>query len=385
MTSSKSSASLPPDRFPFTVSRIVVDGLDAKVEQERVPIGIQAENEAESEPDQNNLGSSHKLSSRYSSSYRRSRLSCLPVSAIFSRSKNSKSLENSQNTIPRKPTSPTSSMAGPAPTRPQARAALPPSRPLANLYGRASGTTEYTESSLSKASPLHLLTMPPRLPNAGPSHEREGSHSKKPSFDPSWRASHPLSPLGSPSPKQIPFPPSNQSQGLMPEKLTDSSRSPQRGTGNTGFSPRSSSQPISQLAKSSAELQHRDSRSPVASPQGSPLDSPVVAARGRSISLAPPPSLVDLGGSLAAPQSPVSDPPMPALHLEGGNTGPETTGRWRKTWIPGGSRSRQASQDISGQSNGPGAWYFGEPNREYNAPLLLNAQRVSPLEFISNK
>jgi hypothetical protein len=408
MTSSKSSTSVPPQLppLPFIIPRIKIHEPDAEVERVLAPAAVAAaEDEAESKPDQNKIGSSYTLSA----DHRRSRLSWLPVPAVFSRhDKKSKYPEDSQNLVPRKPApapypgypalSTPLPPTRPAPAQPQAQEMPHTLRPIPNQYGRVPGTSEPVfavrqtppRSIPLQTNPPHLLANPQRPTNAGPSHQRNASYSiqasqqygrSSPPNETAWRTSHPVSTSIASKPAQIPGSVSNQpqqAQRLVPEHYPDSPLPAQRLTVKAAPSPRSVSQPNTRsnhLHKPSAELlKPRHPSSPDTSPRESPYDSPVVESRGRSISLIP--NFVELGGAPAVAQSPGLNSPASPSYSDGGSQGLDFASRKRKSWMPG-SRSRNASQDISGAANGLGVWYYGEPNREYNVRLLENAQRVS--------
>lgn len=98
------------------------------------------------------------------------------------------------------------------------------------------------------------------------------------------------------------------------------------------------------------------------SPNSSPLVSPYIRARGRGDSLVAPPAFNDVSGGSTASTPVVS---------EGGNK------PLRRSWLPGG-KSRNASQDISTETQTPPAWITaGEHKIDYGLSLLIQGGKVS--------
>jgi hypothetical protein len=276
-------------------------------------------------------------------------------------------------------------------------------RPTPNQYGRVPGTSEPAfaiqqlppQSIPLQTIPSHLPANPPRPMNTRQLHQHNANYSKQasqqydsspPPNETAWRTSHPVSMSVSSKPAQTSYSVPNQpqqAQKLAQEQYADSSPQPaQRLIVKAASSPRSVSQPNTRsnhLHKPSTELLRPRHASPDTSPRESPRGS-LVGSRGRSVSLVPP-NFVELGGAPAVPQSPVLNSPVSPSYSDGGSQGQDSTGRRRISWISGG-RSRHASQDISGAAYRLGAWYYGEPNIEYNTRLLENAQKVSFSDFI---
>ncbi|KAK1993735.1 choriogenin Hminor [Colletotrichum falcatum] len=101
--------------------------------------------------------------------------------------------------------------------------------------------------------------------------------------------------------------------------------------------------------------------------------SPGPDARGRSTSANPPAARTDTGSSQTTLQNPRSNesqsPPRD-----------ERRGRLRRSWLPGGGRSRSNSQDVTAAAKNTQAWVLSSDTPgEYNTSFLLNAEKVPEL------
>lgn len=143
--------------------------------------------------------------------------------------------------------------------------------------------------------------------------------------------------------------------------------------------------PTSQHAKNSSQssVSSTTSQKPSTPPQGWPLE-PVSAntltapgGRPRGNSLAPPQSQSPyVGVQTRVVSTPISSRPT-SYHSEGemcrkrSSTGPSR----RRSWLPGGNRSRTTSQEVQNHRND--AWIIaGEEGISYNSSLLTEGERV---------
>lgn len=132
----------------------------------------------------------------------------------------------------------------------------------------------------------------------------------------------------------------------------------------------------SSSVNSSAHKQS-NSQSSLGPGQGSPTSDP----RARSASAnpptraAPPPPLANL--SVSTSTAVVSRPGS-----SNGSQSPtrdvERRGRLRRSWLPGGGRSRSQSQGNSAKTTGAAAWILGQ-NVDYNTSFLTNGEKVPEL------
>ncbi|KAK1451822.1 choriogenin Hminor [Colletotrichum melonis] len=116
--------------------------------------------------------------------------------------------------------------------------------------------------------------------------------------------------------------------------------------------------------RSSSFLENRKSAFPMLG-----VRAPSPDARGRSTSAHPPGARTDTGSS----------------HHTGSNeshspTRDERRGRLRRSWLPGGGRSRSNSHDVSAAIKNSQAWVLSpDTPGEYNTSFLLNAEKVPEL------
>ncbi|TDZ32624.1 hypothetical protein C8035_v012185 [Colletotrichum spinosum] len=97
--------------------------------------------------------------------------------------------------------------------------------------------------------------------------------------------------------------------------------------------------------------------------------SPGPDARGRSTSEHPPNGRADTGSSLA-----------PGSNESGSPNLDERRGRLRRSWLPGGGRSRSNSQDVSAAGKNSQAWILSPDTvGDYNTSFLFNADKVPEL------
>ncbi|KAI8282197.1 hypothetical protein K4K59_008022 [Colletotrichum sp. SAR11_240] len=97
--------------------------------------------------------------------------------------------------------------------------------------------------------------------------------------------------------------------------------------------------------------------------------SPGPDSRGRSTSAQPPGGRTNTGSSAANDSTGSGSP-----------TRDERRGRLRRSWLPGGGRSRSNSQDVTGKSQNSQAWVLSQDTvGDYNTSFLLNAEKVPEL------
>ncbi|CCF42301.1 choriogenin Hminor [Colletotrichum higginsianum] len=122
--------------------------------------------------------------------------------------------------------------------------------------------------------------------------------------------------------------------------------------------------------RSSSFLENRKSSFPML---GVRAPSPGPDARGRSTSVTPPGGRTNTGSSQnTLPTHRSNDSQSP--------TRDERRGRLRRSWLPGGGRSRSNSQDVTAASNSSQAWVLSpDTPGEYNTSFLLNAEKVPEL------
>ncbi|KAL0939232.1 choriogenin hminor [Colletotrichum truncatum] len=101
--------------------------------------------------------------------------------------------------------------------------------------------------------------------------------------------------------------------------------------------------------------------------------SPGPDSRGRSTSAQPPGARTNTGSSQNTSAAQGS--------TESGSPGrDDRRGRLRRSWLPGGGRSRSNSQDVTGVSHNSQAWVLSQDTvGDYNTSFLLNAEKVPEL------
>lgn len=196
------------------------------------------------------------------------------------------------------------------------------------------GETEIPQISMSVSSP-HIVSIPP-----SPEMKRSSLERQEPAVLPPAQHSPPESTSGD-----------SQKSGKLQKPNPDSRR-------------RSGS--LQQL-KQDLSLKNLKTRQ----------TSPMTEARGRR-SVSAQPSSPRKGGSGTR----VTSTPMHARQVstQGEANQSPTRGRLRRSWLPGGGRSRSNSVDVSHVSS-VGAWVISDDTHaEYNASFLQNAEKVSQLE-----
>ncbi|KAK2037284.1 choriogenin Hminor [Colletotrichum somersetense] len=124
--------------------------------------------------------------------------------------------------------------------------------------------------------------------------------------------------------------------------------------------------------RSNSFLENRISSFPIL---GVRAPSPGPDARGRSTSAHPPGARTNTGSSSS----------QTTLQNPGSNESPSPTrddrrGRLRRSWLPGGGRSRSNSQDVTAAIKNSQAWVLSpDTPGEYNTSFLLNAEKVPEL------
>ncbi|KAI1386995.1 uncharacterized protein F4822DRAFT_411855 [Hypoxylon trugodes] len=134
-----------------------------------------------------------------------------------------------------------------------------------------------------------------------------------------------------------------------------------------------------QRRRSSSVANHKPSQSQ--SGLAPRATSPIPDIRGRSVSAQPPttrsaPASGNLAVSTATP-APGSRPGS-----SNGSQSPtrdaEKRGRLRRSWLPGGGRSRSQSRGHTTKANSAAAWILGQ-NADYNTSFLANGEKVPEL------
>ncbi|KAH7163180.1 hypothetical protein B0J13DRAFT_491767 [Dactylonectria estremocensis] len=124
----------------------------------------------------------------------------------------------------------------------------------------------------------------------------------------------------------------------------------------------------------SSSLQHRVGDIPSMIGLKARTDSPASDMRGRRASSVQPASARGSPSSSRVPSANFNTRPGSSKDTES-----PTRGRLRRSWLPGGGRSRSNSMDVTGQSAAD-TWVLTDDTRaEYNASFLKNAEKVPEL------
>ncbi|KDN62409.1 putative choriogenin Hminor [Colletotrichum sublineola] len=236
---------------------------------------------------------------------------------------------------------------------------------------------------------LDSLDPPPPPPPSDAPPPVPGKIAHAPTYPPATSShsaiQHPLvSPSEPPSPTTpnmmaAPMPPS-EAPPPVPAKLRKDKNFPLPPTDHA--SPRVVSQPETtspaKLRKESVEprkrsnsfLENRKSTFPML---GVRAPSPGPDARGRSTSANPTGARTNTGSSQTTVQTPGSNESQSP-------TRDDRRGRLRRSWLPGGDKSRSNSQDVTAAIQNSQAWVLSpDTPGEYNTSFLLNAEKVPEL------
>ncbi|GKT55312.1 choriogenin Hminor [Colletotrichum tofieldiae] len=286
--------------------------------------------------------------------------------------------------IHRKPLPDDSSASSPSDSAPSYHTSENPTVRPVTSSGLGLGIAAPTFDSLDPPPPPPPFDAPPPVP---------GKTAHAPTYPPTTPSSsttdHSLiSPLQPPSPTTpnmmaAPLPPS-EAPPPVPAKLRKEQNlpAPPPVPQTDSVSSRVVSQPETaspaKLRKEAAEprkrsssfLENRKSSFPML---GVRAPSPGPDARGRSTSANPPGARTNTGSSQNTLQTPGSNESQSP-------TRDERRGRLRRSWLPGGGRSRSNSQDVTAAGKNSQAWVLSpDTPGEYNTSFLLNAEKVPEL------
>ncbi|KAF9879124.1 choriogenin Hminor [Colletotrichum karsti] len=286
--------------------------------------------------------------------------------------------------IHRKPL-PDDSPTSPSDSAPSYRSTDNPTVRPVSSSGDGLGIASYSTDSLDPPPPAAPTDAPPPIPSRIPA-PLDSSASYSQVEQPLVSPPEPPTPT-SPNTMAAPLPP-QQAPPPVPAKLRKertmptpppipqsneiSVPSPRAVSGPEGMSPGKLKKENPEPRKRSSSF-HQARRGSMAF-LGIRSTSPGPDARGRSTSAQPPGASgrTNTGSSQNTNQAPESTG-------SGSPTREERRGRLRRSWLPGGGRSRSNSQDVTASKNSQ-AWVLSQDTvGDYNTSFLLNAEKVPEL------